>query len=541
MNLKPSILIKLLFICGGGTFLVLVATGIGILMLWNSISIYQDKVLVLHANDEQVLSIQTNFKKQVQEWKDVLLRGSDPAALDKHWTGFKNMESKVQDQTKAIISHISDPKALDLLVNFANAHKEMSAKYSNGLDVYKNSKFDSKAGDAAVKGMDRPPTELLSEAATVIQTAATNAEIEAATQSHFALKTCVISLIIVLIISFVGFLWMVQHSIINPTNQLMTDLKRLAAGDLSIVIKSTSGDEIGQVAASSEKVRSELGSLLQEVNTDAIEVSSSSAQLHSTSEQVASNGHRQSEATAAVAATIEEMAVSIASVSDSADAGQRHSSKALEDTQTGNQKLAELAVCLGQVDSAVKNISLSIGQFVTSTHSISNMTKQVREIAEQTNLLALNAAIEAARAGEQGRGFAVVADEVRKLAENSSKSVTEIDKITQTLNEQSVLVADSLKQGEASLSGSLALARIVENSLAVAAQTVTQVSQEMDNIALSTKEQTNASNEMAQNMEKIAQMIEGNSVALENITASAGSLKNMAMRLQGTTEKFKLA
>lgn len=321
----------------------------------------------------------------------------------------------------------------------------------------------------------------------------------------------------------------------------MADLERLAGGDFSTAVQSGSQDEIGKLAASAERVRSSLSAILKDVNHSSDSLSSASTQLAATSETTAENSQRQSMATEATAAAVEEMAVSSASVADSAEAGRSLAVKALEVTWQGNQKLTELADCIGQADKAVGKISSSIEEFVESTQAIAGMTRQVREIADQTNLPALNAAIEAARAGEQGRGFAVVADEVRKLAEKSGKSVSEIDKITQVLNVQSGMVEESIKLGQESLAVSQNLVNSVADTLANATKSVTQASQDMAAIAASAKEQNTASNEIAKNMEQIAQMVEQNSVASEQSASAASSLEQLANQLQNASSRFKLA
>ena len=333
---------------------------------------------------------------------------------------------------------------------------------------------------------------------------------------------------------------MIQHAILNPAQQLRKDLERLSQGDFSISVIRSSQDEIGDIAASAEQVRTSLGSILEDVNHTSVTLSAASTELSSTSEQTAENSQRQSNATEATAAAVEEMAVSSSSVADSAEQGRHLAAKALEDTQQGNQKLIELVTCIGQVDKAVGKISASIDEFVKSTQAITGMTHQVREIAEQTNLLALNAAIEAARAGEQGRGFAVVADEVRKLAEKSSESVSEIDKITKILNAQSDLVEESIQHGQKSLVVSQDLVKIVAEMLIGATKSVTQASQDMDTIAAAAKEQTVANNEIAKNMEQIAQMVEESALAAKESAGAAGSLEQLSLHLQNAAARFKL-
>jgi methyl-accepting chemotaxis protein len=334
-------------------------------------------------------------------------------------------------------------------------------------------------------------------------------------------------------------------SIINGINRSITELrgvmvKMAADGDLTVRSKVFGRGEIGQAATAFNSLIDTFAQIIRQVNTSAKSVSGTAAQLTQTSRQIEQGSQTQSEAAATTAAAVEQITVSINSVSANTNDVSKLAEKSLQQTQQGNSNVSTMLGEIQRVQESVNQIADAVQEFVVNIQSISGMTQQVKEIADQTNLLALNAAIEAARAGEQGRGFAVVADEVRKLAEKSGKSASEIDKVTTALNQKSTVVEEMVNNGLRSLNATQEQAARVSGMLKDAGLSVLESTRGVSDIAASVSEQSVASSEIARNVEKIAQMSEENYASVQSNTQDVIQLDKLAKELHDAVSKFKV-
>jgi len=310
-------------------------------------------------------------------------------------------------------------------------------------------------------------------------------------------------------------------------------------GDLTRRLPVHGRTELSEMAAAFNKFMQGLQDIVNTVKGNSERVLGSASELNNTYAQIREGSHAQNEAVSSTAAAVEEMTVSISSVAESADHVRDLSNESLNRTRDGSQNLAELVRMIGQAQSAVEEIVGAVEALMQNISAITGATQHVKDIAEQTNLLALNAAIEAARAGEQGRGFAVVADEVRKLAEKSSQYANEISAVTDELGHQSTTVEGAIQKGMEALTVSGQFTGKVGEVLQKANDIVMETNAGVDDISSSMKEQTAASNEIARNVEQIAQMAEANDAAVSRSAATVADLETLATNLQNAVGSFR--
>ena len=345
------------------------------------------------------------------------------------------------------------------------------------------------------------------------------------------------SVVALLISAALGY-W-VTRSVTGPLRQAVLVARQVAAGDLTGTTQAASHDETGQLLDALQDMRERLAVAVGHVRSGAEDVRSSSDDLAAAADSLLQDADQQSESAASTAAALEEIAVSVSSVADAATELRGFSDHSLSASRLGNERLHQLLAEMTRVQQSVGEIEDVVSEFVRSTGEISQMTRQVRDIADQTNLLALNAAIEAARAGEHGRGFAVVADEVRKLAEKSSQSAAHIDNVTQSLSRHSTSVAAVVERGKASLQASESAADSVSSALGEAQDVAERTNRGVGEITASVSEQKSAIHDITRAMEAIAQLADQSRSSVEAAAGKAAEMERVAGSMEASVRAFK--
>jgi methyl-accepting chemotaxis protein len=352
----------------------------------------------------------------------------------------------------------------------------------------------------------------------------------------------IIAVALVLMVPVILFIyWFINRSISLPLKQVSTSLCDIAEGegDLTRRLTVEGKDEISEISEVFNVFMDKLQSIIREVQESAKQVLVTTNQLAEVSAQVAANSQVQSSEAYSMAAQVEIMTYNIDGVASQAEEVQTVSTQSSELSVHGGEVIHNAASEMNKITEAVSESSNIIQDLGQQSDQISAIVSTIKEIADQTNLLALNAAIEAARAGEQGRGFAVVADEVRKLAERTANSTQEITAMIGKIQHGTRLAIGSMESGVARVGEGTALARQAGEAINQIQSGVRQVVDAVSEISVALKEQSQTNAENAHKVESIARLSEENSQAFQRTAETIQGLEQLADNLQSVVGRFR--
>jgi len=316
-------------------------------------------------------------------------------------------------------------------------------------------------------------------------------------------------------------------------------VQHIAGGDFSARIDLKPGDNESLLAAIAG-MRTNLSDMAGQLAATVGRLRGTASEFNAITANMQAGTNEQTAAAQVAAGAVTQLTAGIEDIAAQTAAVDRLATASLERTQAGNESLSQMIGELSQAESAVNEMTETAREFINSAASITGMTREVRDIADQTNLLALNAAIEAARAGEQGRGFAVVADEVRKLAEKSATTASEIDGVTRNLEQLAAKVRQTLEKGLAALSTSQEYLETVAEALGETNYSVSQTTEGTGRINAAVDNQNRASADITANVERIAALSAAGDARVGEVVASVRQLEELAAALEAMLGRFRV-
>ncbi len=527
----PSIAVVFMLILGGVGYQSLRSQNHALDDLLNSRS---DHLRVAFETKSGVLDVHSRVYR-LMTWAGTF----DESKLDKEG---KALGAEVEKISGTFTRWLGEPDLTDEEKALGTQIGGLIAKYNKSItQAIDLAAVDMNTGLSAMQTADENFSQLarLTDDLVVLEQKLGKAEHESARTAYYRALTVGVIVLLAAIALSAGLSFTMARSIAGRVAEASRIAGRVAAGDLTSSIPQGGKDEVGNLLLALQHMQDDLRAVIGSIVDGAGKLERSAGDMSSSASQISRAAQEQSASISSTAATVEQMTVSIAQVSDNADAARDIAQRTASFAENGKQLVVDAATEINRIAESVGATTQAMQELQTSSQEISNIANVIREIAEQTNLLALNAAIEAARAGEQGRGFAVVADEVRKLAERTGSSTNEIKSMIQTIQAQTDHASSSMEQASQRVAAGVRMIQDLQAPLQELSTSSSRALSSLVELSDATKEQSRASTGIAQNVERIAQMGEENSNAAAHSNDLAQELSRLSGSLRDVVGRFR--
>lgn len=504
-------------------------------------------------SEQMILIAQANHavSKTASSFKNVMIRGLVTKDREKYAAEFVKYRDKfsgLTEEIRALMLKQDSPDLLAKLDQFIQSYGDVWKKYNDVLIQYDGTDPLAYIGfDRMVRGIDRPVVTEGRELEHMIREAreqlAGERDKAISTAFNFAELSLVGGFGLVLVICaslLLGFGESIRSILGAEPTELKAITTKIAKGDLSANGHVGKKIKAGSVLESFDTMRTGLISLINQILTSSSGLEQSMKQVQVRLESLTTSSASQAETSSSMAAGIEQMSVSISQVSDAAVQSSGAASSSAESAEKGMSVMKSTSAEFAETAEGSRRLSARIGLLGEQSRKITRIIQVIEEIAAQTNLLALNAAIEAARAGEQGRGFAVVADEVRQLAERTTQSTTEIETMVSAIQkgtEEAVVDMNQWSSRTEEGLGRVMEAESLMGTIKSEAETVMRMISEVDSAL---REQSTASQQIANHVEKVSSVSEENSMSILQIDKNLKTFDQLLAGLVKQTKHFNM-
>jgi methyl-accepting chemotaxis protein len=324
----------------------------------------------------------------------------------------------------------------------------------------------------------------------------------------------------------------------HSVESMLIAMDRFAGGDLTVRLEIAKDDLIGKVFRGFNETAENFCKMVINVTEAIQETASASNQISASTEEMAIGSSQQASEIARIASSIEEMIETILNNTKDAETAAKTANSAGDKAKQGGVTVDDTMNGMNRISEVVLRSASQVEELGKSSNKIGEIIQVIDDIADQTNLLALNAAIEAARAGEQGRGFAVVADEVRKLAEKTSKATKEIALMIKQIQSDTIVAVESISQGTKEVEQGKSLAGNASQALNEIISGTEIVSQVISRVALASEKQASSSEEISKNIDAITQVTNKSTTEIQQIASAANDLDKLTLNLQQLIGRF---